>query len=182
MIFPASRCGGSLAAVPLGAWCPSPHPTRPSCPPSLPRGCLVAASRLPPAHPRSGSAPRVLPGVPTAATGCAQRRPRYHEGSDSCPRSPPPAGLPAYLASPSYRSAPNHVMPPTGRFPRQPNAGGEFQTSPSPSRLVTAPRRNGFVILRTNTSPPAALHPASRRRSCLRLRRFSLRRHGLPPC
>jgi hypothetical protein len=31
------------------------------------------------------------------------------------------------------------------------------------------PGRNGFVILRTGRSPPAALHPASRRRSCSRL-------------
>jgi hypothetical protein len=31
------------------------------------------------------------------------------------------------------------------------------------SRLVAAPRRNGFVILRTDSSLPVAPHPASRR-------------------
>ena len=31
----------------------------------------------------------------------------------------------------------------------------------------TAPGRIEFVILRTGHSPPAALHPASRRRSCI---------------
>src|SRR5678815_3305301 len=38
------------------------------------------------------------------------------------------------------------------------------------SRLVTAPRRIEFVILRTDSSPRVAPHPASRRRSYLRLR------------
>ena len=38
------------------------------------------------------------------------------------------------------------------------------------SRLATALRRIRFVILRTAGSPPVAPHPASRRRSFLRLR------------
>jgi hypothetical protein len=38
-----------------------------------------------------------------------------------------------------------------------------------PSRLAPTRRRNGFVILRAIRSPPVALHPASRRRSYLRL-------------
>src|ERR1700722_10323051 len=37
------------------------------------------------------------------------------------------------------------------------------------SRLAAPCRRNGFVILQAVRSPPTALHPASRRRSCLRL-------------
>ena len=37
------------------------------------------------------------------------------------------------------------------------------------SRLAAPRRRNGFVILRAVRSPPAASHPVSRRRSCLRL-------------
>src|ERR1700728_4252135 len=37
-------------------------------------------------------------------------------------------------------------------------------------RLAAPYRRNGFVILRAVRSPPASPHPASRRRSCLRLR------------
>src|SRR5208282_3717376 len=38
------------------------------------------------------------------------------------------------------------------------------------SKLAAASRRIRFVILRTAGSPPVALHPASRRRSYLRLR------------
>src|SRR5476649_2940122 len=37
-----------------------------------------------------------------------------------------------------------------------------FQASPSMSRLATRPRRNRFVILRTASSPPVALHPLDR--------------------
>ena len=43
--------------------------------------------------------------------------------------------------------------------------------SPFPSRLATATGRIEFVILRTSSSSPVALHPASRRRSYLRLSR-----------
>src|ERR1700722_9536535 len=50
------------------------------------------------------------------------------------------------------------------------------------SRLATRSRRNRFVILRTAGSPPVALHPASRRRSYLRLLGCDQPRHGLPPC
>jgi len=50
------------------------------------------------------------------------------------------------------------------------------------SRLVATPRRIEFVFLRTVGSLPAALHPASRRRSYLRLRCYGLHRHGLSPC
>jgi hypothetical protein len=42
--------------------------------------------------------------------------------------------------------------------------------SPFPSRLATTTGRIAFVILRTSRSPPVALHPASRRRSYVRLR------------
>ena len=41
--------------------------------------------------------------------------------------------------------------------------------SPLPSRLATTTGRIEFVILRTNRSPPVALHPALRRRSYVRL-------------
>ena len=43
------------------------------------------------------------------------------------------------------------------------------QASPWMSRLAAPCRRNGFVILWAVRSPPAAPHPVSRRRSCLRL-------------
>src|SRR5258707_14890561 len=49
------------------------------------------------------------------------------------------------------------------------------------SRLATAPRRNRFVILRTASSPPVALHPASRRRSYLRLWSCDQLQNGLTP-
>src|SRR5471030_984975 len=56
-----------------------------------------------------------------------------------------------------------------------------FQASPSMSRLATRPRRNRFVILRTASSPPVALHPASRRRSYLRFLGCDQPRRGLAP-
>jgi len=43
------------------------------------------------------------------------------------------------------------------------------RASPFPSRLATTSGRFGFVILRTGCSPPVASHPASRRRSYVRL-------------
>jgi hypothetical protein len=46
---------------------------------------------------------------------------------------------------------------------------GVTWASPMPSRLATTTGRIEFVILRTGCSPPAALHPASWRRSCSRL-------------
>src|SRR5208283_2788915 len=59
------------------------------------------------------------------------------------------------------------ASPPLRRLaaPRQPN---RVQVSPSPGRF-----------LRTGRSPPAALHPVSRRRSCNRLQ-FTLTWRGLP--
>jgi hypothetical protein len=42
-------------------------------------------------------------------------------------------------------------------------------TSPLMRRLVATYGRNVFALLRTASSPPVALHPASRRRSYLRL-------------
>jgi len=41
-------------------------------------------------------------------------------------------------------------------------------------RLATGSRRIGFVLLRTGGSPPAAPHPASRRRSCFRLHSYDI--------
>ena len=92
------------------------------------------------------------------------------------------AGLPAYLATPSRRSASNHVMHPGIALHARTSVPGEFRTSPCMSRLVVTPRRIEFVFLRTASSLPVALHPASRRRSYLRLRGLGLPRHGLPPC
>src|SRR5471030_244396 len=64
-----------------------------------------------------------------------------------------------------------------------------FQASPSMSRLATRPRRNRFVILRTASSPPVALHPLDRLLRSNRgdavtfdFRAFDQPGHGLAPC
>src|SRR5208283_4852503 len=71
----------------------------------------------------------------------------------------------------------------TVRWPlsQSPQRHRSFQASPLSSRLATASRRIGFVLLRTGGSPPAAPHPASRRRSCLRLHSYDLLWRGLAP-
>jgi hypothetical protein len=79
------------------------------------------------------------------------------------------AALPAYCATPSRRSASNHVNCRIIAYHHASVTRG-FRTSPWHRRLAAALRRIEFVILRTNGSPPVALHPASRRRSYLRLR------------
>ena len=79
------------------------------------------------------------------------------------------AGLPAYFATPSCRSISNHVNCLVIAF-HHASVTSEFRTSPWYRRLVAALRRIEFVILRTDTSLPIAPHPASRRRSYLRLR------------
>src|SRR5215208_4934256 len=79
------------------------------------------------------------------------------------------AALPTYFATPSCRSASNHVDCRIIAY-HHASVTREFRTSPCMRRLVAVPRRIEFVILRTNSSPYVALHPASRRRSFLRLR------------
>src|SRR5208337_5524093 len=81
------------------------------------------------------------------------------------------AGLSASFVSPSEHPAPNHVMGPSVVFAVASTRPADFisQASPWMSRLAAPRRRNGFVILRAVRSPPAASHPVSRRRSCLRL-------------
>src|SRR5712671_5054997 len=83
------------------------------------------------------------------------------------------------LAFPTFRPQPRDL--PAGRFVSRLSASGCFQASPRVSKLATASRRIRFVLLRTAGSPPVALHPASRRRSYLRLRSCDQLRHGLPP-
>jgi len=53
--------------------------------------------------------------------------------------------------------------------PQRARSGLAIRASPWVGRLAAPRRRNGFVILRAVRSPPAAPHPVSRRRSCLRL-------------
>ena len=106
---------------------------------------------------------------------------RYYSASDSCLRHL--GGRSPRLSRTNFPSF--HLQPqgcPGCRFPRQLSASDVFQASPSPSQLADTPRRIEFVILRTDSSLPVALHPASRRRSYLQLRGFGLPRHGLAPC
>src|SRR6266516_6718755 len=58
----------------------------------------------------------------------------------------------------SFRPQPRDV--PGHRFIRHYSVTDCFQTSPRMSKLVAAPRRNRFVILRTDSSLPVAPHPA----------------------
>jgi hypothetical protein len=90
-------------------------------------------------------------------------------------------GLPAYCATPSCRSISNQVGCLVIAY-HHASVTSEFRTSPWNRRLVAAPRRIEFVCLRTDSSPPVAPHPASRRRSYLRLRSCGILRHGLSPC
>ena len=102
------------------------------------------------------------------------------------------AGIPVSFVAPSVHSASNHPLPSRCVIWRFLPSGLPSDTSlsmcrvladlaswvsPFPSRLTTATGRIEFAvtdarrsILRTGRSPPVALHPASRRRSYLRLR------------
>jgi hypothetical protein len=94
--------------------------------------------------------------------------------SDSSEGLPPNRGLPASRhTSVETILLPNTPGPPTAAFTRYPSARWVspygVQTSPLASRLVGVLRPNRFRLLRTGLSPPVASHPASRRRSYLRL-------------
>lgn len=99
---------------------------------------------------------------------------RYYDGSDSCQASPRPAGLLAYLAHTSQRSASNHKGDPDIALHAISAYPVCFRLRPLQAKLAVTPRRIEFVILRTASSPPVALHPASQRRSYLRLQGLGL--------
>jgi hypothetical protein len=102
-------------------------------------------------------------------------------------RRPVRPGLLASWIKPSDHSVSNHPSPSHGtEFDFVPRAyrrvsalasrthlsrvpHGVIWASPFPSRLTTTTGRNEFVILRTSRSPPVSLHPASQRRSYVRL-------------
>jgi len=70
---------------------------------------------------------------------------------------------------PSGHPIPNHVVRLNVTFPRHPRAFSRLLAEPgfawkTPRRLATARRRIGFVFLQAVHSPPAASHPASKRR------------------
>ena len=81
---------------------------------------------------------------------------------------------------PSFRPQPRGRPP--HRFLRHHSVLRCFQASPLSCRLAAIPRRNRFVILRTDSSLPVTPHPASRRRSYLPLRSCGQLRQGLSPC
>ena len=120
--------------------------------------CSVPITALPCSYGRSDSCPRgssSLPGEGFTTSGYEQVSLFHVPG---LPIIPPPTtrcapGV-AFTCYPSARQASYH--PRSGL--RHPLAGSPV----TPSRIE-------FVILRTDRSPPAALHPASRRRSCSRL-------------
>ncbi len=83
-------------------------------------------------------------------------------------------GLPDSCTRPSHRSVANHLTRPSIALSRCPSAcwascHWQVGASPLASQFAAAPGRLAFVILRTDSSPPVALHPASRRRSYLQL-------------
>jgi len=96
--------------------------------------------------------------------------PRYNAGSDSRR-----AHTARRFSSLTLRCRPS-IQPPTTssastslRVTAACRADPWIRASPYLSRLAAKRRRNGFVILQAARSPPAALHPALLRRSCLRL-------------
>ena len=71
-------------------------------------------------------------------------------------------------------SVSTHLVGPGRRFITLPLSATDFRSfpveaSPLVGRLADLPGRIEFVILRTDRSPPVAPHPASRRRSYIRL-------------
>ena len=91
-------------------------------------------------------------------------------------------GLSAYLALPSRHSDPIHAIRPMAALSVASAPPVASRLRHGMSRLATKSRRNRFVILRTASSPPVALHLASRRRSYVQLRSCDQLPHGLPPC
>ena len=75
-------------------------------------------------------------------------------------------GLPT-VPSPTTRRVPSELLQATPQFDGS-SAVRRTVASHMASRLATLLGRIEFVILRTGRSPPAALHLASRRRSCIR--------------
>jgi len=69
------------------------------------------------------------------------------------------AGLPVYLATSSRRSVSNHVGC-LAIASHHASVTSGFRASPWNRRLAAATRRIEFVCLRTDTSPPVALHAA----------------------
>ena len=121
---------------------------------------------------------------------------QHDEGSDSCRARTHPAGLAASVlpkagkswALPSEHPDPNHIvcldiaLTVTSAYRDRPSEGSRLSRAPASSPHHAAPgsapprrlgrgKLHGFVHLRATRSPPVAPHPASLRRSYLRLHR-----------
>jgi hypothetical protein len=97
---------------------------------------------------------------------------RYYAGCDPSPARTRRRGLSASFALPSEHPDPNHVMGPVHHHLIHVGVPGRVlrpELRHGPAGSSSPCRRNGFVILRAARSPPAACHPASRRRGSLRL-------------
>ena len=132
-------------------------------------------------------APRALPRFPAIMNALTPKRRFFVPTLTGNERRPVRLGLLASWIEPSGHSVSNHPSPSPGtEFGLVPKAyrrvsasasrthssrvpHGVHWASPLPSRLATTTGRIEFVILRTSRSPPVALHPASRRRSYVRL-------------
>src|SRR3990170_4292149 len=138
---------------------------------ALPRCVAHASTFLPPVPRRSFAL--------CASRGVLFPPLRYHEGSDSyaahlrrrSPRLPRHTFL-SFRLQP--RELPGHRFPPRQRD----QLVSDFAMNEQ-ARRSSPPNR--VLYLRTNSSPPVALHAASSQRSYLRLRSCGLLRHGLPP-
>ena len=110
---------------------------------------------------------------------------RYYGHSDSCGAGssalarmntvslPPEVSL-IHASGLLDHSVSKHLIGPGRRFNTLPISATDFrifpvEASPLIGRLADLPGRIEFVILRTDRSPPVAPHPASRRRSYIRL-------------
>ncbi len=117
-------------------------------------------------------APPALPGF-LATTGAVT--PARGRGLAASSALLPHAGLPASRNRSSEPSASNHRPAPMVAFSPNPSAPwasparAELRASPLDRRLARRYGRIEFVILRMALSPPVASHPASRRRSYIRL-------------
>jgi hypothetical protein len=122
-----------------------------------------------------------LPSCPAFPRGGFASRPSHglmHQGRSGTTRALTPGRLAhagqvsplSCLAVRASHSQPRNAAPASlYQSPQRARPDLAAQTSPRMSRLVAAHRRIRFVILRAARSPPVALHPASRRRSYLRL-------------
>jgi hypothetical protein len=122
---------------------------------------LLASTFLPP-FPEPGFAARASHGSRRISTMRALTPGGLAHGRQVSPLTP--LCLPG-IPSPTTWRVPNVAFSVTSA----PRSGHRPSASPYGRRLANTPCRNRFVILRATHSPPVALHPASRRRSYLRL-------------